>query len=57
MKIIYLEVAEINEKWSLRNIRGFYKGKTRSGRCSRRVVLQDYTTFGKLCLIFMDTFQ
>ena len=25
MKIIYLRVAEINEKWSLRNIRGFYK--------------------------------
>ena len=25
MKIIYLRVAEINEKWSLRSLRGFYK--------------------------------
>ena len=25
MKIIYLEVAELNEKWSLRSIKGFYK--------------------------------
>ena len=25
IKIIYLRVAEINEKWSLRSLRGFYK--------------------------------
>jgi transposase-like protein len=25
MKIIYLRVAEINEKWSQRSLRGFYK--------------------------------
>ena len=25
MKIIYLRVAEIDEKWSLRTLRGYYK--------------------------------
>ena len=25
MKIIYLSVAEINDKWSLRPLKGFYK--------------------------------
>ena len=49
MKIIYLRSAEINEKWSLRSLRGFYNARTRSGKCSRRGILYKYTTFGTLC--------
>lgn len=48
MKIIYLRVAEINEKWSLRSLRDSINAWMRSERCSRRGILYKYTTFGTL---------
>ena len=39
MKIIYLRIAELNEKWSHRVIKGYFKCKVRSETCSGRGIL------------------
>jgi putative transposase len=43
MKIIYLRVAELNEKWSHRVIKGYYKCKDEIRDMFRERYPQDYT--------------